>query len=127
MSKFRTMKRETAEKIAAADSGIPFADVVKVVKYFIEELGTCPVCEGTHRFTYRERVQIPVEGMGRNPELQFSQEGETGACPLCGPEGKGDPEWVIWHCRDAHNKCNSGNQAANGHEKCGWILALPWE
>jgi hypothetical protein len=120
------MKRETAEKIAAAESGVELDKAMAVIKAFRDALVKCPVCDGTGQFTYRAEVKVPVGDFGGGRKMTDVAIGESGSCPLCGPVGKGDPEWVLWHCRDGYNKCHSGNQElAKGHEDCGWIVALP--
>jgi len=59
------MKRETAEKIAAAETGVEFQATRKVIAAFLAALVECPVCQGAHRFTYQAQVEVPVTDSGR--------------------------------------------------------------
>jgi len=122
------MKRENAEKIAAAESEVDLAKARAAIKAFLVSVAECPVCEGSAEFKYRGNVKVPVRGMRNSAEMEDVAVGESGSCPNCGPEGKGDPDWVIWHCLDGYSRCQPGtaNQSVD-HEKCGWIIALPWE
>ena len=129
MAKFRTMKREMAEQIAAGETGVSLEDVKAVIKSYTSALVTCPVCDGSTQFTYRGDVKVPVGAMGRPSEMADVTVGAVGACPLCGPSGEGDPDWLMWHCRHPHNTCNPGNRRdlAKDHETCGWVVTVPYE
>jgi hypothetical protein len=122
------MKRETAEKIAAAESGMRLEHTQTAIKSFLKNLVKCPACDGTGRIIYTQPVRVPVEGLGTSEATPQVEVGREADCPLCGPGGQGDPEWVVWRLRDSHYTCHARDaERPNGHEDCGWIVTLPWE
>jgi hypothetical protein len=135
----RAMKRDTAERLAATQvEGLTVDDARKVIAVFLRELARCPVCDGSGSFVFgRDVVVETTEDDGRRGRAeQYVAAGTAGSCPCCGsrdPEasGKGDPEWVAWHCvqgeRDETCRRDSKEheERRNGHAACGWRVLLP--
>jgi len=120
------MKRENAEKIAAAEAGVDLGESRAVIGAFLKSLAVCPVCEGSRKFTYRTAVDVPIKE-AKESQLARVDVGKDGSCALCAPHGKGDPHWVFWLCRAGGKCAPSDGEQPQGHENCGWVVALPWE
>jgi phage FluMu protein Com len=125
MTRFQIMKKELAEKLAAADAGVELETAQMVIDSYLEALKLCPACNGTKMFTYRREVAIQTRDSSRSQELVHTIPGTTGECPQCGSD-PGDPEWVVWLCYDRFTKCRSDSPVKD-HDQCRWVVAIPWE
>jgi len=128
VSRVTGMKRDTALKIAASTAGVPVDTAKALIAAYFESVALCPLCAGSRRVAYRQRVQLPVETNNRLDDHAFTKPGTDSECPNCGPEGHGDPDWVAWVCYsgDPYGRCQRDRPKPDtGHERCGWAIAIP--
>lgn len=135
------MEREIAERFAATTvEGLTLKNTRAVIQAFVTELARCATCDGSGVITFGRDVQIEgAENHHPAGDLRILA-GTRGSCPRCGSldraeSGKGDPEFVAWHCTkgDAAFGCRRDRadehklERRNEHVKCGWRVLLPYE
>ncbi len=134
------MKRDTAERVAAAEvEGVTLDQAQSIIHKFLAQIALCPVCDGSGWFIFGRDVRIETKDEHGDPtDERRIMAGTVGSCPRCGSSdpnesGKGDPDFVTWHCvkGDQDTYCRSDRAGAedrrNGHADCGFRVMLPYE
>jgi hypothetical protein len=124
MSSVQRMKDDTALKAASSDADVSVEKAKRLITSYFEYLRLCLLCEGSQRFTYRQKVKVPTMD-GQGPKVLYVDTGKEGDCPHCGPDGAGDPDWVMWVCRHPDGLCSEGDHEGENHGDCGWALVFP--
>ena len=117
-------------RLAAAQADeLSLQDAQKVVGEFLRPLAECPACEDSSEVIYRRGTELTGRGPHRDDEKVTLEPGESGPCPLCRGAGRGDPEWVEWHCASSqvYAECGPDKPGREGddHTACGWRLVIP--
>jgi hypothetical protein len=136
------MKRDIAERLAAtAVDGVTVDQARTIIETFLTQIARCPVCDGSGRIVYGREMVIETRAGDFNAAVldggRRIPKGTAGSCPRCGssePEenGKGDPEWVAWHCAkgDGDEFCRSDRTGDDGrrvgHAECGFQVMFPY-
>lgn len=139
--KDKSVEHELAERIAASMvDGVTVDQAHLIIQTFLEQLARCPVCDGSGRFTFRRDLELDVrDRLSPRAADRYIPAGTSGTCPFCGTNdpqtsGKGDSEWVGWHCylgqREDYCRADQQRDAADyrePHADCGWRIMIPYE